>query len=182
MRKYFFSHSKLITIYSPLFSVVIVFLLRQTNPGGDLFSQINLSVFCGFAFGFFVIFARKKSGLEKGIKRHLHSLLTVQLIIFISLQFSLVNIDRSRSFYVLSWANQEKVFDSKQGITLVGVQSPEILNLSAIRFRLDEQIKKNLLKVERGQIKPTLPGKFMILIADGLANLFNLENWKLNKK
>jgi hypothetical protein len=62
------------------------------------------------------------------------------------------------------------------------VQSPEILNLSAIRFRLDEQIKKNLLKVERGQIKPTLPGKFMILIADGLANLFNLENWKLNKK
>jgi hypothetical protein len=181
MKKVLIAVSGLITISSTMISIVYLFLIRQIEPSGDLFSQINTSIFCGFAFGFLVLSARKKLSTKSGYWRNLHLLLTVHLTLFISLQFTLVNIDRSRSFYVLSWANQNKVFDSKDGVTLVGVQSQEKLNLLAIEVRLGEQIEKNFLELDRNQIKPTVTGKFMLWIANSLANIFNLENWKLNK-
>lgn len=181
MKKYFLSFSQSITICSSSFSIICLLSLRQIDRGGDLFSQINSSILSGLAIGLFMALLRNKRAAKKRIRRDLHSILTVQLIVFILLQFSLVNIDRSRSFYVLSWANQNKVFDSKNGIGLVGVQSPEKLNSLAIQIRVDEQIEKKLLKNDSDRIKPTMAGKILILIADTLAKLFNLENWESNK-
>ncbi len=173
--------SKLFAICSSIISFICLFFTRQIDSDGDLFTQINLSILCGFALSSFILLARKKGNAKRFSRANLHLLITVQLIVFILLQFSLVNIDRSRSFYVLSWANQNKVFQSRTGVTLVNVQSPEKLNSLAIQVRIDEQIQKNLLKLQGDKIEPSMGGKMMVLIADSLANLFKLENWKLNK-
>jgi hypothetical protein len=113
---------------------------------------------------------------------YVHAFVTINLLIFILLQSSLVNIDRSRSFYVLSWAQQNKIFKSEKGFVTRGVSSLERMNPLAINARIEEQIHKNLLTVNGEMVIPTGSGKMILRIADTLALVFNLDNWSLNKK
>jgi hypothetical protein len=97
------------------------------------------------------------------------------------LQFSLVNIDRSRSFYVLSWADQGKIVNLESGFALKNVSSIERLNPEAINVRVAEQIEKNLLSLDGNLVRTTSSGKLAVWVAEKLSEIFKLQNWELNK-
>jgi hypothetical protein len=172
-----------IFLLSLFFSIVFLSVLRIQASQGDLFSQINLTLILLFVLSIVVLLLIKKkwkSDLE--FLYHVHAFVTINLLIFILLQSSLVNIDRSRSFYVLSWAQQNKVFKSEEGFVTRGVTSLERMNSLAINARIEEQIRKNLLTLKGEVVIPTGSGKLILRIADTLAFVFNLDNWSLNKK
>ena len=103
-------------------------------------------------------------------------------VVIHNFQFSLVNIDRSRSFYVLSWENQGNIVNSESDFALKDVYSIERLNPEAINVRVAEQIEKKLLSLDGNLVPTTSFGKLAVLVAEKLSDIFKLQNWELNKK
>ena len=102
------------------------------------------------------------------------------LIATIVFPYSLVNIDRSRSFFVLSWVDLGKISDKSGEITL-SVISHESVDKAGVLQRLNEQQQRGLVSKKDNSFELTDYGKFMLQIANFLAKLFNLENWEANK-
>jgi hypothetical protein len=102
------------------------------------------------------------------------------LIATIVFPYSLVNVDRSRSFYVLSWVNLGKVSVTSGEITL-DVSSHESVDKIGILERLNEQEQRGLVRQMDGTFVVSNSGKFFLQIANLLSKLFNLENWEKNK-
>lgn len=167
---------------SVFFSVTTLLFLRVMDTNGDLFSQINLSVAVSFLVIFMLILIKKTifHG-NSGLVRAMHINLTVHLLVFLVLQFSLLNIDRSRSFYILAWADQRNVFVSEFEYIMNDVKSLEKLNSEAIAARIDEQIEKRFLRIEGKKVVPTKSGEFLVYMSNKLATIFRLNNWNLNK-
>ena len=107
------------------------------------------------------------------------NLLALMLSILV-LPYSLLNVDRSRSFYVLSWVDQGEV-SIENGQIVVNVESTEATDTSGVELRLKEQQQRGLIQEANGRYKVTNMGKFILKIANLLAKIFNLKNWEANK-
>ena len=112
------------------------------------------------------------------------NLLIIVLLSTTSAQFFanvMLNIDRSRSFYVLSWVRYEKVTLNDGRLDYSLVKSPEKNSYGAITQRVEEQAERGLIKIS-DKCELTLRGKMTVHISDFLAKAFSLEGWKLNNK
>lgn len=114
----------------------------------------------------------------------LQTLLYVSLIgllcTLIILPNTLLNVDRSRSLYILNWVNQKQL-KNVGGELVVNVKSPEGSDLSGVELRLDEQIQRGLVIYSGGEYKLSRSGRFVLQVAEILASSFNLSNWQRNK-
>jgi hypothetical protein len=91
---------------------------------------------------------------------------------------TLLNVDRSRSFYVLSWIDSGKITYSAKGFK-VTAKSPEADDEAGVIQRVLEQQSRGL--VHESEMKLTSKGKLTLEIANRLSWLFDLENWTLNR-
>lgn len=96
------------------------------------------------------------------------------------LPYTLLNVDRSRSFYVLSWVDQGRV-TVENGQIILEVKSKESADIAGVDLRLKEQAERGLIREGNGVYKVTNLGKLTLRIANLLAKLFNLTNWEANK-
>jgi len=92
-----------------------------------------------------------------------------------------LNIDRSRSFYVLAWVSNGQV-ENVAGKVKVSSPSVEALNQKAAKIRIEEAQSRGLLDIENNQYRLTLVGELLLSSSNILANLFELEQWKENTK
>jgi len=99
---------------------------------------------------------------------------------WISTQFTLVNVDRSRSFYVLSWIDAGEVTNVGGQLDLSKVDSLEKLNPDAIQSRLAEQTQRGYIENQSNKWVLTKKGKSLLLFANWLANKFKLAGWLSN--
>jgi hypothetical protein len=90
-----------------------------------------------------------------------------------------LNVDRSRSFYILSWVRFEKIELVNGTLNLEKVYSSEKLNSRAIEQRLDEQISRGLVS-NNGNFKLTFRGKITVHFSDFIGNKFSLNGWEMN--
>ena len=102
------------------------------------------------------------------------------LIFWMLSHYSFVNIERSRSFYLLSWISQNKIQINNGVLNLDLVNSSERLNPQAILDRLAEQQVRGYISVTNNSYSLTKRGKSMLWIAQQTAKLFKLEGWKKN--
>jgi hypothetical protein len=112
------------------------------------------------------------------------NLLIVVLLSTTSAQFLanvLLNIDRSRSFYVLSWVRYGKITLKDGDLDYSSVKSPEKNSYEAITQRVDEQTKRGLIRIS-DKCELTFRGKMTVHISDFLAKAFSLEGWKSNNQ
>jgi hypothetical protein len=93
----------------------------------------------------------------------------------------MLNIDRSRSFYLISWISQNKLNYNKGEIE-INVKSPEAKDKEAIEFRLEEQISRKIVKIELDKISLTILGKLIYFTSEKTSQLFSLKGWKENKQ
>jgi len=157
---------------------LILFLFRLTGFLNQfLFEQI---IIVGFLNGFLLLLllSWKKGDCQATI---VEVLLVATLFIGLA-NFSLVNIDRSRSFYLLAWTDQGKVRESSLQLDLGMVMSKENQNIEAIEKRLYEQVSRGLISINDNVYYLTDSGKVYLFISSNLANWFDLQNWKLNSK
>jgi predicted transcriptional regulator len=92
-----------------------------------------------------------------------------------------MNIDRSRSFYVLSWVGNGDIQISNGQLNLSKVISDEKLNISAIKERIGEQVDRSLIERRGTTYILTQKGKVMLSIANRLASFYHLEGWFNNR-
>ena len=103
------------------------------------------------------------------------------LTFILSAQGTLLNIDRSRSLYILSWAHHHRIDVENELILLNRVKSLEARVPSAISQRIDEHVERGLMVNNGQQVLLTSRGEMYFKVADTLANIFQLNGWKQNK-
>jgi hypothetical protein len=108
-----------------------------------------------------------------------YSVIIGSLISLLLFPNSLLNVDRSRSFYVLSWVDKGEVKLTESELS-VNVESPEAADQAAIQQRIAEQIKRGLIMERSGNLSLTQKGKILVFIANNLAEIFNLDGWASN--
>jgi hypothetical protein len=91
-----------------------------------------------------------------------------------------LNIDRSRSFYVLSWVDKNLINYREGSLDLKLVKSPEKSNLPAIEQRIIEQQKRGLLEITGTTVILTSRGEILIKFSNITADVLGLRNWKMN--
>ncbi len=109
------------------------------------------------------------------------ALLTSMLVVVILGPNTVMNIDRSRSFYILNWVQNGGIRVSGDGKLLMRVDSNERLNTSGIQERLLEQSSRGLLELRGNTYYLTNKGKVTLTIADVIANFYHLEGWFKNR-
>jgi hypothetical protein len=119
------------------------------------------------------------------IKKKLKSFIRLEIFLAVILFFnlattSLLNIDRSRSFYLLSWINKNQLICSKGVLDLKNVPSLEKLNQEAINQRILEQRDRNLVHFDYNSCGLTELGNFYLFLSTNLSNIFYLDGWKRN--
>jgi hypothetical protein len=156
----------------------VLYVLRLTGFLNQfLFEQI---IFVGILTGFvsLILLSWKKSKFSVTISE---ILLIVTLFVSLA-NFSLLNIDRSRSFYLLAWIDQSKVRESNSNLDLGMVLSSENKNVNAIQVRINEQVSRGLVSINGNQYYLTGLGEVYLLISNKAADMFDLENWRINSK
>ena len=96
---------------------------------------------------------------------------------FIIVTFLLLNIDRSRSFFLLKWV--ESV--GNNGISFTELQKQKNLSDSdiiAIKQRIQEQDQSGFLFIHSERIYISREGKFLVFIFRSVASFENLEGYK----
>jgi hypothetical protein len=162
-----------------VFSVFIGFLslkiLQQSNPQGDLFLHIIAATI--FIFFLQLFYNLKRYSLNNST---LNLLILSSVLFFVVAQSTVLTIDRSRSFYVLSWVKAEKITITDTGLDLSLIQSEEKNSNSAIKLRLKEQVDRKLVHVNSGKYHLTIWGNAVLQCANAFAYVFNLTGWHHN--
>ena len=159
-------------------SILIFWSLRQINKSTLIFDQ--LLIICGLTgilcwlllkSNFQIIFKTQVIWQDIGIGA---------LLTFLILTSTVVNIDRSRSFYVLGWVYKNEVRESQNHIDLSTVTSSEKLNLNGVVQRIKEQETRGLL-IKNGTVENlSTTGKVVYRISSIFARAFHLEGWVKN--
>ena len=102
--------------------------------------------------------------------------LAITSIVFVILSFSVLNIDRSRSFYLIKWIS----ISGDQGTTTT--QISEKYSLSAqdsreLAQRVEEQKESRTIVEVDGKLQLTLLGKMVVTVSSWIAHLINLTGY-----
>jgi hypothetical protein len=106
-------------------------------------------------------------------------LFSTTLSIFV-VQSTILNVDRSRSFYVLSWTDKDLVSYNGEILNVAKVHSDEKLGLTGVETRINEQISRGLISRHQNELALTRQGKFYLFIANTLAKIYILDHWENN--
>jgi hypothetical protein len=111
----------------------------------------------------------------------IRQILLVCIAVSFILNTLLLNIDRSRSFYVLSWVSNQQI-TSSPGQVKITSQSKEAANATGVLLRIKENTTRGLIKSEGETFSLTLKGEILLSVSKTLSKVFNLNNWKENEK
>lgn len=113
--------------------------------------------------------------------------LVTALTYFTTVQYTVLAIDRSRSFYVLSWVDQgwinvinnELRIDPRLNTAQVDL---DLSNLVPLNQRLDEQLSRGLISRDPNRLRLTWAGKVLLSASNFAAKVFSLHGWWQNTK
>lgn len=177
-RAYFFAVIRKLNLctMASLTMLLIFFLVRSVNSSSLIFDQI---LFCGFITLLILLIAKRYS--RKSLMSSFEAILLVAVITLVS-QSIFLNIDRSRSFYVLSWIQSNQITYVNGELDISRVNSQEKNNESAIRNRIEEQLSRGLLIESQSDLALSFRGLLVLNASDYLAEIFNLNGWLQNSK
>ena len=142
-----------------------------------IYDQINLIAFILLTIAVLICYGI----YEK--PREIVSFLVVGVIAIGFLTQNLIlNIDRSRSFYILSWVEKYSITVSDGNIDLRKVKSVEKNSEESISARIEEQKSRGLIREEKNKLELTVTGSLLLKISNAIAILFNLSGWFQNSR
>lgn len=159
------------------FALYFLFKLIQTLFSSTLiFDQIFLISCLNIGIFLALFRIRKKIDFDKIV-----AIISLGLLLMFINQTVILNIDRSRSTYVLSWVDKGHVsLDSSGSFVTRGILSDENSNEIATIQRVRENIDRGLIRVEEGKVHLTFTGKMVLRICKDTAELLDLQGWKTN--
>ena len=113
------------------------------------------------------------------VKQFNYKRLSIILILCMSMILLFVNIDRSKSFYILFWIENNRILISGENETYLN-NFPKIksrINEYDFTQRIKEHEARGLISSGNGELFLTKSGKLMLLTSDLLARIFRLKGW-----
>jgi hypothetical protein len=167
------------SLFTGLFSII-----RLLGYGNSLlFEQITFMVIASTLVIF--LWEMRKGAKPGGLGSHfptsVYRYLSISLIIFSMAQATILNIDRSRSFYLLAWVQEGKVALVEDGVNLSQVISGEANSTTSIHDRVIEQSQRGLIALEGEDYRLTKKGKVVLWISELVGKVFKLEYWAANR-
>ena len=112
---------------------------------------------------------------------NLVAVISLSLVLMFFNQTFLLNIDRSRSTFVLSWVDKGYVHvDSTNQIVIEGADSLENSNPIASAQRVEENVQRGLIAFSNNKFYLTLAGEMVLKVCEISAIFFDLKGWKAN--
>jgi hypothetical protein len=156
---------------------------RRFNPSTLLFDQFVTATGAVFLLSIALLY-NKRFGFknEWNTFTRLMTSMCVALLFFSTVQYSVLAVDRSRSLYIFSWVDTKKIsWQSEQkSVAIQNNLYSEKVEIEALTQRVNEQVARGLMKIEKNQIKLTVVGKFMLQFSKMFAVVFNLKGWYEN--
>jgi hypothetical protein len=169
------------TIGVGIIPIILLFLFRYVNDSSAaLYAQILISSLITTSILGLILFFKSKEEFCSHI-----SLVKVTACFFLCyslLSSTVLNIDRSRSFYVISWVNLNLIGVNKNSIDLTLVESSERLNQKAINARISEQTSNGNIQISGDRLVLTNQGKILYRLSSACAVLFKLNGWHSNER
>ena len=161
-----------------LFFWFATYVLRSFNSSEAIDSQINfILLFTTIATSVIYLFF---IGLR--FKVDVVYAVTLGLVVaYLSTSTMLINVDRSRSFYVLSWIDEYKFPSMESQRSYDMVLSSEKLAEIPINQRIEEQVRRGFVSSHQGILVLTFKGAAALSLAELLASHFRLKGWYKNK-
>ena len=182
MIKTFFIWIKKFIIFFVLTNILVFVILLSLRylTDLDLFFQINLAVLVVAIISFLIVFLLK-SAVQGDYRESVLLLIIALLLTYNSNQFMLLNIDRSRSFFVLSWVKNHKIEVTTTGFSLGEIKSSEKNSGLEIENRLNEQIHRGLIRIEDSRLTLSKRGNLFYTLAERIAGVYKLNGWSANR-
>lgn len=172
-----------VIVLEVIFCFALVWVLRRFFISGDLlFEQLTFTSVLGPTFLWVLFrFLKSRARTSKEAITSFSWMTLLSIILFWSVaQFTLLNIDRSRSFFLIAWVDQEKVEMTNEGYAFTKVSSPEKLNYKGMAQRVDEQISRGILKRSNNRLELTGKGRIVLETSKFLAREYKLTGWISN--
>lgn len=162
----------LISVLITILGFLLLGLWRFFQDSTFLFTQILL-VTAGLGFVIYLITVM----LESRVSALLRSReLAIIVLTFTLLSFFTLNIDRSRSFFLLKWVSES----SESGTTLQEIsvsQNFSVKDIEDFKQRIEEQKESGTLKEENGQIRVTALGSTIVSVSRFIAKAVSLNGF-----
>ncbi len=158
-------------------AMTVVFAISQRIKPTSLIFDLSLALTLLYLL-IFVAVIRIKIKKDKEL---LIFLVTASVSLVMILNLVILNVDRSRSFYVLNWVNEKKIVLEEGELKLDNVLSKERLSKEAINVRIVEQIDRGLVLKKGEELSLSNSGKVVLRIAEFVATIFNLQQWRDNR-
>ena len=150
-------------------------LFRVFDPNTFLFIQI-LILSIVLLLTLYAYTAKRKNWL--GVTLQGRELISI-VIMFTLLSFSLLNIDRSRSVYLLKWVSvSEKSKLNPQ--EFIDSRANSELDVQDLTQRLSEQESIRTISIYADKIELTLLGRFIVCTSNFVSSFQNLKGYKSN--
>lgn len=154
------------------FSLVFLFVFRMLSTTSLLFEQIIISAASATTTIYFLRNRKMREEIRIVVKR----ILITSLAIMFVMTSIFLNIDRSRSTYVLSWVKIGGI--QKQGETWsIQVRSKEAENKHAVIQRISEASKRKMIIINEQSVELTFFGNLALKSFKIMATMFNLQGW-----
>lgn len=101
------------------------------------------------------------------------------LLYFSTIEYGVLAVDRSRSLYIFSWVQAERIVVNSGEIEVIRPNF-EMNDQSAIQQRIYEQVDRKLMNINGNQVRLTFLGHILTTIASAVAKIFNLKGWYRN--
>ena len=165
-----------------ILSMLALKLLR-TFSDIQLFEQIMLSALTSAFFVWMTaLLLSRNSFISSQRIPTISWIILVSMLLIVTLgPNTVMNVDRSRSFYVLSWVEKKAIKVTDDGKLILNVNSPEKFNLVSIKARLDEQSTRGLIEFRDQSYFLTWRGRLTLMIAEFLAAFYKLDGWFKNR-
>ena len=162
----------LISVLITIIGLLLLGLWRFFQDSTFLFIQI-LTVTAGLGFVIYLI----SFMLENRVSAILRSReLAIIVLSFTLLSFFTLNIDRSRSFFLLKWVSESS--DQRTTLQEIGIsQNFSIKDMQDFKQRIQEQKESGTLKEENGQIKVTTLGSAIVAVSKFIAKVLSLNGF-----
>lgn len=160
----------LVGLATTLLAMLIIAIWRQFDTQTFIFLQI-------LAVSILIAILCYALSETKYLSKFLHqNELVAALIPFVLVSFLLLNIDRSRSIYLLKWVGSNQ----NSGTTLEQLRTVKNLTpseFSAIQQRISEQEQSGTIVEKNSNIQLSLRGQFMLKIIEAVARFENLTGY-----
>ena len=159
-----------------LASFFFLFCMRQITQEILLFESMLLSILITILFVLILYWVRREREFKQFAFEDLLAIV-LSLVLFYSISGStILNVDRSKSFYVLSWVHDYGPISENELAQRLQSKYGAYDSIS-INQRLVEQTSRGVLVFRGGRYQTSVVGDIYWYVATGIASIFKLSGW-----